>query len=174
MSAAVSSRRSLVCCNTFAYSTAPWLPETNIGTLVQSANASSLRMHISCNTCEPTQVCNYLICASRNCLTDIHKNLHSNISIFYHYSTDLSGERPFQCSQCPSHFTTTGQLQRHIAAVHEHRKRYKCNVCAKEFLYGHNFKGLYLQSFNKIWNKFHLFSAHESTRGNKSNSLRDL
>jgi uncharacterized Zn-finger protein len=57
------------------------------------------------------------------------------------YAFQISGERPYRCDQCPSDFTTTGQLQRHVAAVHENKKRFKCNVCSKEFLYGYNFKG---------------------------------
>ncbi|XP_059484309.1 zinc finger protein 846-like [Neocloeon triangulifer] len=51
-----------------------------------------------------------------------------------------TGERPFGCEQCSARFVSSGQLQRHVAGVHERKKRFKCTHCEKEFLYAHNFK----------------------------------
>ena len=39
----------------------------------------------------------------------------------------------YKCKQCEKTFTDSGNLKRHVKAVHEGTKDYKCDYCGKSF-----------------------------------------
>lgn len=53
----------------------------------------------------------------------------------------ISGERPYECSECDHKFTRSSQLTQHVLAIHKKEQKYKCSICGKGFLYNNNFKG---------------------------------
>ena len=42
-------------------------------------------------------------------------------------------DRNYKCDSCGKFFNQTGNLKRHIKAVHDGERNYKCDSCGKSF-----------------------------------------
>ena len=52
-----------------------------------------------------------------------------------------TGERPYPCEECNSHFITSSNLKNHEMAVHSSRTRkFACDLCEKKFFDIYNLK----------------------------------
>ncbi|XP_062851214.1 DNA-binding protein Ikaros isoform X8 [Trichomycterus rosablanca] len=58
----------------------------------------------------------------------IPEDLSTSTGLQNNRTDKLSGERPFQCSQCGASFTQKGNLLRHIK-LHSGEKPFKCHLC---------------------------------------------
>ena len=85
------------------------------------------------------------------------RNYEENETNFEYKVTNYEAKvKTFECSQCDSSFSSSKDINRHIATVHEGKKPFKCNMCEYEAAQKTNLKK-------------HIESVHEGIKPFKCN-----
>merc|ERR1739844_879902 len=72
----------------------------------------------------------------------------------------MGGQTPFKCSFCDASFTKSGNLKKHVEAVHDGQK-FKCSICDASFTHSGSLKK-------------HVEAVHEGKKPFKSSPFKCL
>ena len=68
-----------------------------------------------------------------------------------HVTAVHENKKPFKCEICDYSFSQKGGLEQHVAAIHEKKKLYKCDICDKEFTLKQNMSRHVASIHDKMW-----------------------
>ena len=62
-----------------------------------------------------------------------HKNFGQKGNLNTHVATVHEGNKQFKCDICNVKFGGKGEMNRHVTTVHEGKKQFKCDMCPAKF-----------------------------------------